>query len=109
MGVAIVAAVALAYFMLVPSVWVSTHPSTIIPQLAFIPIPVRESLGCVVFGVGAADWPVPANASTYQYVTYHYQLGCPPANQDGYVYTSGNTTVTVYYTSEGTAPQVGSS
>jgi len=101
-GLAIVAVVALAYFMFVPSVWVNTHPSTVIPQLAFMTIPVRESLGCVVFGVGAANWPVPANASTYQFVTYHYQLGCPPSNQNGYVYTRGNTTVSVIYTSEST-------
>jgi hypothetical protein len=93
---------AFAYFMFVPSVWVNTHPSTVIPELAFMPVPVRESLGCVVFGVGAANWPVAANASTYQYFTYHYQLGCPPSNQNGYVYTRGSTTVTVYYTSEST-------
>ena len=103
-GLAIVAVVALSFFVLVPSVWVNTHPSTVIPQLAFMPVAVRESLGCVVFGVGAANWPVPANASTYQSVTYRYQLGCPPSNQNGYVYTRGNTTITVYYTSERTAP-----
>jgi hypothetical protein len=102
-GLAIVAVVALAYFMFVPSVWVNTHPSMMIPQLAVMPIPARESLGCIVFGVGAANWPVATNASTYQTYTYHYQFGCPPSNPNGYVYTSGNTTATVYYNTESTA------
>ena len=99
-GLAIVAVMALAYFMFVPSVWVNTHPSTVIPQLAFISVPARESLGCVVLGVGASDWPVPTNASTYQTYTYHYQFDCPPSNPNVYVYTSGNTTTTVYYDTE---------
>ena len=97
-GLIIIAVVAFSNFMFVPEVWVNTHPSTVIPELAFVSVPVRESYGCVVFGIGAADWPVPANASTYQSVTYHFQLGCPPSNQNGYVYTRGNTTVTVSYT-----------
>ena len=77
----------LAFFsFFVPVEWVNTRPSTIPPQLEGIPILARESLGCIVFGVGASDWPV-WNSTTYEYYTYQYQLGCPPSWTSVYSYT----------------------
>jgi hypothetical protein len=81
-----------AFFTLVPVVTVSTHPSTLPQQLAFIQIPTSESLSCAVFGVGAANWPTSANSTTYQSYTYHYQMGCPPLAASSYTYTESQTT-----------------
>jgi hypothetical protein len=84
--VLVVVASFLAFFVLVPVEWVDTRPSTVPDQLAFLQIPSRESLSCVVFGVGASDWPV-WNSTTYQYYTYQYRMGCPSPWTSVYSYT----------------------
>lgn len=70
--------VGLLFFTLVPMVSINMHPRTP-DQLAFLQIPTTESLSCAIFGIGAANWPVFTNQTTYEGVhTWHYQLGCPP-------------------------------
>ena len=77
-SILVVIALFFIYFVFVPVEWVDTHPS-VLPQLAFLgSVQARESLSCGVFGVGASDWPVPVNGTSYQYWTYQYRLGCPP-------------------------------
>ena len=67
----------LVFFVFIPFVSISTHPANI-PQLAFLQIPASESLSCAVFGIGAANWPVPSNPTWQGTFTYRYQIGCPP-------------------------------
>lgn len=82
----VIVALFLAFFVFVPVEWVDTRPSTLPPQLALLPIPARESLSCVIFGVGASDWPV-WNSTTYHYYTYEYRMSCPAMWTSVYSYT----------------------
>jgi len=78
--IAVVVAVAvvtafLLFFIFVPVVPMTTHGSD---QLAFLRLPATESLSCVVFGYGTADWPTPPYTGM---ISQHYQIGCPPVSQ----------------------------
>ncbi|MDA4125963.1 MAG: hypothetical protein OK452_02010 [Thaumarchaeota archaeon] len=68
----VILAAFLFVFLFVPVIPITTHGSD---QLAFLRLPATESLSCVVFGIGAGNWPSPPYEGL---LMHHYQLGCPP-------------------------------